>query len=97
MAVVVWTVEFARDLDNLLDYLEEQGAAVAIKKVLKKIDEESDRIAKYPGFGLTSTKVENVWSVKVLKHYRMYYQIDGDTLVLIALIDLRRDPAKNPY
>lgn len=84
MAVIVWTVEFARDLDNLLDYLEEQGAATAIKKLLKKIDEESDRIAKYPGFGLTSAKVENVYSVKILKHHRMYYQIHGDTLALIA-------------
>ena len=97
MAVVVWTVEFARDLDNLLDYLEEEGAATTIKKLLKKIDEESDRITKYPGFGLTSTKLENVYSVKILKHHRMYYQIDGDTLALIALIDLRRDPTKNPY
>jgi hypothetical protein len=30
MAVIVWTVEFARDLDNLLDYLEEQGAVTVI-------------------------------------------------------------------
>lgn len=97
MAVVVWTVEFARDLDNQLDYLEEQGAATAIKKLLKKIDEESGRIAKCPGFGLTSTKVENVYSVRILKYHRMYYQIHGDTLVLIALLDLRRDPTKNPY
>lgn len=97
MAVVVWTVEFARDLDNLLEYLEEQGAATAIKKLLKEIDAAADRIAKYPGYGLTSTKVENVYSVKILKYYRMYYQIDGDTLALIALLNLRRDPAKNPY
>jgi len=39
MAVVVWTVEFARDLDNQLDYLEEQGAATAIKKLMKNLAE----------------------------------------------------------
>ena len=97
MVVVVWTVEFARDLDHLLEYLEEQDAASAIKKLLKEIDAAADRIAKYPGFGLASAKIENVFSVKILKHHRMYYKIDGDTLALVALIDLRRAPAKNPY
>ncbi|MFN0035839.1 MAG: type II toxin-antitoxin system RelE/ParE family toxin [Saprospiraceae bacterium] len=97
MAVVIWTVEFASDLDNLLAYLEEQGAATAIKNILKRIREKSDQIAKYPESGQDSQKVENVRSVKIGKHHRMYYQIFDDTLALVAFIDLRRDPAKNPF
>jgi len=57
----------------------------------------TDRIAVYPDSGRPSKRLKSVRYVRLGKHHRMYYRVKGSVLIIIALIDTRQDPGKDPY
>lgn len=40
---------------------------------------------------------KNIRSILVTKHNKVYYRVEKGNLIIINIIDTRRDPAKNPF
>ena len=61
-------------------------------------DEKIKRIARQPDIGNLTT-LKNIRSVPAGKGYqnRIYYRVTKDRLIVINMIDARRNPKKNPF
>lgn len=54
-------------------------------------------ISLQPEIGRASGKRPDIRRKFVTKHNCLYYRIKNDSVIIINLLDTRRNPAKNPY
>jgi plasmid stabilization system protein ParE len=62
-------------------------------KLLKVIE----NICKRPTIGRVSSKHQLVRSVLVTRRNRLYYTIDGESIILLELFETKQNPKKNKY
>ncbi len=56
------------------------------------------QISFHPHIGIRSSRADNVRSVLITKHNRLYYRIISEQIVEIAnIFDSRQDPSKNKF
>jgi plasmid stabilization system protein ParE len=62
-----------------------------------KLAEAIEKIISNPYRGQRSHKFEDVRSVLVTKHNRLYYRITDNTITFLELIELKQSPHRNKY
>jgi plasmid stabilization system protein ParE len=98
MAISVnWHNDAIRDLSELIDYFESEGAIQAAFDFREKLADKIDFIAKYPGAGRPTPKRKNLRYILIDKHRRMYYRHTSKSLTILAFFDARQHPDKAPY
>jgi plasmid stabilization system protein ParE len=87
---------FVNKLVNLLQYLEnEWGYNVAVK-FQSNVDKHLALISDQPYIGITTSK-QDVRSILITKHNRLFYRISGNKIIILNLYDTRMHPKRNPY
>lgn len=54
-------------------------------------------LSEQPQLGSTVKGYNDIRTILITEHNRLYYRIEKNTLVILNLIDTRRNPAKNPF
>jgi len=55
------------------------------------------KISLYPEIGRPSAKRPDVRKKLITKHNCLYYRIKKNSVIVINMLDTRRNPKKNPY
>ncbi len=87
---------FISKLTKLLLYLENEWGYLTAKKFRQNIDKHLALIAEQPLIGI-HTGIQNVRSILITKHNRIFYKIAGNKVIILNLYDTRINPKKNPY
>ena len=98
MAVRIITKKrFENKVIKLLNYLATEwndSVAINFKKILLG---KLDLLATEPGIGAEVSSLKNIRSILITKHNKVYYRIEKDSIIIINMIDTRRNPKKNPF
>jgi plasmid stabilization system protein ParE len=95
---IVAKKRFLNSFKRITSYLKKEwGKSIAVdfnKIVINKLD----LLASQPNIG-ADTAIKKTKSILVGKGYqnKIYYRIENNKLIIINLIDSRRNPKKNPF
>jgi plasmid stabilization system protein ParE len=77
-------------------YLENEWSPQTAHNFLSLLDMRINAIKLNPYIG-TITFINNTRSILVSKQNRLYYRVTKDSVIILNLIDTRRNPKKNPF
>ena len=96
---VVWSDLALTQLDEVMDYVEEHFGLLTSQKVLHNILEKTDELAQYSTHGIYDARYTSWVSGQdmVIRHLllvpnRVYYLIDGEQIVIIGIVHVKRSP-----
>jgi plasmid stabilization system protein ParE len=91
---VEWAEVAARDLAELLAFIAVDSAPDA-ERVLQRIERRAAALESSPRRGRVVPELARfgmrTWRELVVRPYRMIYRIEGDTVIVLAVFDGRRD------
>lgn len=89
-----WAEVAARDLAELLAFIAVDSAPDA-ERVLQRIERRAAALESSPRRGRVVPELARfgvrTWRELVVRPYRMIYRIEGDTVIVLAVFDGRRD------
>lgn len=87
---IVVKKRFASNLLNVTSYLEVEWGKKVADEFYDKIIQLLDLLSSHPFIGAPSTKIKNVRGISVTSHNRLFYRIERNKIIIIALGDTRR-------
>ena len=94
---IIITRQFRKNILNVYQYLLKEFSAKAANEFLDRVEKRIDFIAKNPEIGKLSVKENNIRSIIVSPHNRIYYRYFKNVIEILCLFDMRQDPKKKPY
>ena len=88
-----WTPNARKDLENTLEYLEENFSAKEITRLVQKIERVAELISQNPNLFPKSEK-SKIYKVVILKFNTMYYRIKNNQIEILSFFSNRQNPAK---
>lgn len=92
----VYKKRYLNKLDKLLLYLENDWSLKTANQFLQILDKRIMAIKANPCIGKT-TPFSDIRSILVGKQNRLYYRVLKNEIVILNMIDTRRNPKKNPF
>lgn len=94
---VRWSHSAQRDLDDIVDHIADDSAIDALR-VFDRLHEQARKLAYFPERGrripelAASANIRSQpWREIVLRPWRMIYMVEEGSVMVIAIIDCRRD------
>lgn len=88
---IKWTKEAKFQFNEILDYWDfRNGSSIYSTKLLVLVDQTIKILLKYPEIGRPTENVRI--RMKIIKDYFLYYSFDNETLTILGVSDMRRDP-----
>jgi toxin YoeB len=88
---IIWSSKAKADLSNILDFFYiRNGSKTYSKKLNSKLRKAINLLGKHPLIGIQSD-VEDIRTL-VEGDYAVFYQLDGETIRIITILDTRQDP-----
>jgi len=94
---VIWTKKASLRLDEMIEYLENEGAPLAASNLVTRIINRIGVLMNYPEIGRPVKANSLIRYVRIDKHKIMFYRIQGDKLFISNFFDQRQDPSKRPF
>ncbi len=94
---IVVKKRFTNKVSKLLLYLEKEWSKEVAEKFLAKLDKRIVNLSFQPFTGMPVSSFENVRSVLITKHNRLYYRIKDSIVEIINLYDTRMKLDKNQF
>ena len=94
---IKWNKRAVNQLDQIVNYLEEQEALTAIGNLIQQIDDLLDKLSKYPEIGRQSKTFKTVRHFKLNRNINLYYRKHGKSITVVYLFDSRMNPKSNIY
>lgn len=89
-----WTEEAARNLENIIQYLEDNWSEKEIKQLFAKLEKQLELLSLFPHAYLVSSKRKKIRRCVFTKNLTIYYTIKNEFLILLTLFDSRQHPKK---
>lgn len=88
---VKWTTEAQSQFHNILDYWNEKiGSQTYSNKLIKVFENSISTLSVFPKMGHVTDNARI--RVKVIKDYFLYYSFENDTITILGVSDMRRNP-----
>ncbi|MEA5458236.1 type II toxin-antitoxin system RelE/ParE family toxin [Arcicella sp. LKC2W] len=81
-----------RNLEHILQYLEEEWSIKVKKEFLEELNTNFDRISVMPFLFPKSDKFENLHKGLITKHAHIFYQVFEDYIDIVTIQDTRQNP-----
>jgi plasmid stabilization system protein ParE len=94
---VIVKKRFTNKVVKLLSYLEAEWGKTVADNFLKEIENRLDTLSEQPYMGVPSDPSEEVRSILITKHNRLYYRIKEGVIEILNMYDTRMNPKNNPY
>jgi plasmid stabilization system protein ParE len=85
------------DVTTIADFLEENRSPEIAIRFVNAFYKSLDVVESSPELGTPSLKMAGVRRKKVDKYNALYYELVGDTVYVLRVIDTRSNPDTNPY
>lgn len=92
---VVASKRFRKNTLSVYEYLIQEYSAKIAYNFLDKLQQRVELMSRHPEVGKPSQKKENIRSVTLQPHNRIFYRIIRNRVDLLCLFDLRK--RKPPY
>jgi plasmid stabilization system protein ParE len=95
MREVRWSLAAERDLMDIVVYIAADGSLNAgavldkLQAQVQRLDRHAERGRRIPE--LRAWKTASAWRESIVRPWRIVYAIEGDTVVVLAVVDARRD------
>lgn len=90
---VVWTHSAAKDLQEIASYAKDLPSDA--RKVLDRLKEKGSTLTRFHNRGRVVPELAffgiHTYRELIVRPYRMVYRISGDTVIVLAVLDSRRD------
>ncbi|MHC4342598.1 MAG: type II toxin-antitoxin system RelE/ParE family toxin [Planctomycetota bacterium] len=91
---VQWAEAAVRDLEEIVAFLALDSEPVA-EALLRRIEKRAAMLESNPTRGRVVPELARfqmrTWRELVIKPYRLVYRMEGDTVIVLAVFDARRD------
>ncbi len=94
---VIYSSDALAQIHEIWQYVDENLSAKAADQILARIEEKADWIGKYAETGHLSEVSPKIRYILIDKHRRLYYEIDEDEVIILALFDTRQDTQKRLF
>ena len=95
MALTIsWTKRASENLDNILEYLENQWGDQVVRRFIKDVYYFMELLAEFPEIGSLENKEKNIRGFTLIKQVNIFYRINNDQIIILGLFDNRQNPAK---
>ena len=91
-----YTKRYLNKVKKLTAYLEREWGYAVAAQFTNDVAEKLERLSKHPFIGNLQGR-KTIRSIIISKHNRLYYRIEGEKITILNLMDMRIDPANNPY
>ncbi|MEZ4932139.1 MAG: type II toxin-antitoxin system RelE/ParE family toxin [Saprospiraceae bacterium] len=92
---IKWNKRALTDFKTIAEYLEKNFSYQSAYNFTHQVYEKIDAISKHPTIGRKAFKRKTVRFILVGKHRRLYYRIEGKTLIISSIFDTRQHPDKD--
>jgi plasmid stabilization system protein ParE len=92
---IVVSHRFQKNTLRAYEYLIKEYSTKTAFNFLDKLQQRVELIIQYPEIGKPSQKKENIRSVTLQPHKRIYYRLNKNRIELLCLFDIRKK--KLPY
>jgi len=94
MTTVFWTLEAEQDRLDILDYIAADNPSAAAR-MDALFSDAAERLSAYPFLGKTGL-IPGTRELLPHENYRLVYEVEGDTVWVLALVHAARLWPKNP-
>lgn len=94
---IVWTDAAIEDYQNVVEYLFNNWSYEIVLAFIDITKEKIHTISLQPSLGILSEIDNNIRSVLLTKHNRLFYKIYPSRIDLLNILDTRQNPDKNKY
>lgn len=91
MLNIIWTEDAIEDVAQNIDYLEKRWTKREVSKFSEKINAILEQLSK-GNLTFKSSGYKNIFEVPIVKQITLYYQIQGNNIVLVRFWNNYRDP-----
>lgn len=92
-----FTERFEMSTARTAKWLKKEWSFSSAQKFQDKLAVAIEKIIANPLIGQRSRKFENIRSIMVTQHNRLYYRISDTTITFLELIELKQSPHRNKY
>jgi plasmid stabilization system protein ParE len=92
-----WTERATEDFLAIVNYLEQDWSQSIAENFIITCYKKLDILEKLPFIGAVSSKITSVRRVLITKHIALYYQVNGQTVLLLNFFDMRQASLRNPF
>lgn len=87
---LIWSEEAVEGLKEIISYLENRFSENEIKDFIKEPDHQLDTICSFPMIFPKSEKLKFIRKCVVARRTSIYYKIEREEIILISIIDNRK-------
>lgn len=92
-----WTANAEEDYKNVVTYLATEWNIDIAINFMENMEKRIETLSVFPYLGIASGKLNDVRSISLTKHNKLYYRISGETIEILSIFDTRKSHTKNKY
>jgi len=94
---IITKKRFENKVAKLLEYLYDEWGETFAYNFNQTLNESITLLSYQPAIGAQINALKNIRSILITKHNRVYYRIEENKIIIINMIDTRKNPKKNPF
>jgi plasmid stabilization system protein ParE len=94
---IIITKRFRNNTLRVYQYLLKEFSSKTAYSFLLRLEKRIGFVAKNPTVGKLSYKRKNVRSILFTPHNQIFYRYHNNTIEILCLFDMRKNPKKRPY
>jgi plasmid stabilization system protein ParE len=94
---IVVTKRFRNNTLRVYQYLLKEFSAKIAYRFPDQLEQRIDLIVKHPTIGKPSLKKKNIRSIILNPHNQLFYRYTNNSIEILCIFDMRKDPVKKPY
>ena len=94
---IVISKRFRNNTLRVYQYLLKEFSAQIAYHFLDRLEKRIEFIAKNPEIGKASVKRQYVRSILFTPHNQIFYRYKKNTIEILCLFDMRKNPKRRPY
>ena len=94
---IIISKRFRNNTLRVYQYLLKEFSAKTAYSFLERLEKRIEFIANNPSIGKLSIKRKNVRSILFTPHNQIFYRHQKNTIEILCLFDMRKNPKKRPY
>lgn len=91
---IIWAPAAEKDLQNILDYLNENWNRKAVFSFIRRLESQIELISQDPQIFPIIQKQLQVRKSVITKHNSLFYRITKSSVQIIRIFDSRQNPKK---
>ncbi len=94
---ISWTDNALEDYQRIVEYLIKKWSFTDAANFESIVNKKLANLSGQPFMGIPSQEKYSLRSILLTKYNRLFYRIKDETIELLNIFGIRKDPEKNPF